>query len=490
MGSAGPLLATQTRVVEDGTFAKSFLGWTVVAGALLLGIALSNSYLRRLPISTSALYLGVGAALSPLWGGWLRVEIAPESSWFEYLTQVAVIVSLFIGGLKMRLPFNADAWRAVPRLAGPVMLLTIAGLACFAHFVLHLEPAVALLLSAVLAPTDPVLASAVSVTEAADHDRMRYGLSGEAGLNDGMAFPFVVLAVAWVEHGGAGMWLAEWALVRVLWAAPVALVLGYAMGSGVGRLAVSMRTRDQVGAPSDFLALALIALSYAAAEFIHAWGFLAVFAAGVGLRRAELTIVRCAPHPAAAEHCDPESEHPPAEDLVAPKAHAQGADQPAVAVGAVVGETLSFGSTAERLLELTLVVLVGAALANHWDVRAIWVALFLFFVLRPLATQLLLVRTPTTTNQRWLMGWFGVRGIGSLYYAAYALTHGPERQGFNEMTDLAVSVVAISIVLHGISAQPLLALYERSLKKTGETRDDGDLRPPQQLAVPPSGRLS
>jgi sodium/hydrogen antiporter len=473
----------------DGTFAGSFLGWTVVAGVLLLGIALSNTYLRRLPISTSALYLGVGLALSPLWGGWLHVEIAHDSKWFESLTEVAVVVSLFIGGLKLRLPFRAAAWRAVPRLAGPVMLVSIAGLACFAHYVLHLEPPFALLLGAVLAPTDPVLASTVSVTQAADYDRMRYGLSGEAGLNDGMAFPFVVLALDWVAHGTLGRWVTDWALIRVLWAIPAALLLGYAMGVGVGRLAVALRTRDSDGAgPSDFLALALIALSYAAAQLIGAWGFLAVFAAGVGLRRAEIDIVRCAPHPDAAEGCADAIEHPPAEDLVAPKASARSGEEPAVAVGTVVGETLSFGRTAERLLELTLVVLVGLALAQHWDGRAIWVALILFFVLRPLATLALLVRTPTTTRQRWLMGWFGVRGIGSLYYAAYALTRGPAGSDFQEVTNLAVSVVAISVVLHGVSAQPLLALYERSLVG-GRTSDAGGL-PPSQLAVPPGGRLS
>lgn len=463
----GALFAKSPHVVLAGALSGTFLGWMAIAGLLLLSIALASSSLQRLPISTSGLYLAVGAVLGPLCMAWLRIEVTRESHWFEALTQVAVVVSLFVGGLKLRLPFSAAAWRTVPRLAGPIMVLTIAGLAAFAHVALDLPGPIALLLGAVLAPTDPVLASAVSVNEAMDHDRMRYGLSGEAGLNDGMAFPFVVFAVDWVAAGGPGAWIGRWMLERVVWATPVALVLGYTMGKYVGRLAVLLRTRNRdATGPSDFLALALIALSYVAAELVSAWGFLAVFAAGVGLRRAELETVRVAPHP---EHADagpdPATGHPPAEDLVAAKVPAEAVEQPAVAVGVVVAETLSFGRTAERLLELTLVVLVGAALADHWDARAVPLALVLFVVLRPIATALVLRGTPTTSAQRWLMGWFGVRGIGSLYYVAYALTRGPQLAGLREIADLTLSVVALSIVAHGVTAQPLLALYERSLQR-------------------------
>jgi NhaP-type Na+/H+ or K+/H+ antiporter len=148
------------------------------------------------------------------------------------------------------------------RLAGPVMLATILGVALVARVVLGLDMAVALLLGAVLAPTDPVLAGAVSVNNAADHDRMRYGLSGESGLNDGMAFPFVPFALLWSEHGGAGSWIGAWAVHRLVWAVPAALLLGYTLGTVVGRLAIRLRSHHrETAAPNDFLALALIALA-------------------------------------------------------------------------------------------------------------------------------------------------------------------------------------------------------------------------------------
>src|SRR5918997_3517978 len=178
------------------------------------------------------------------------------------------------------------------------MLVTILGVTLCARLFFGLDTATALLLGAVLAPTDPVLAGAVKVNSAADHDRMRYGLSGEAGLNDGMAFPFVIFALLWAEHGGAGEWIMTWGLHRLLWAVPAGLPLGFVLGRGVGRLAIWLRSHQQdTGAPSDFLALALIALSYVAAEAIGAWGFLATFAAGVGLRHAELHVSRESPHP-------------------------------------------------------------------------------------------------------------------------------------------------------------------------------------------------
>jgi sodium/hydrogen antiporter len=87
----------------------------------------------------------------------------------------------------------------------------------------------------------------------------------------------------------------------------------------------------------------------------------------------------------------------------------------------------------------------------------------LFIVVRPLATRILLAGSPTTNAQRWLMGWFGIRGIGSLYYLSYALTHGVAGSSAADLIGPTISVVALSILIHGMSARPLLALYERGL---------------------------
>ncbi len=268
-----------------------FLGWMALAGALLLVLALAPALLRRLPLSTSIIYMFMGLMAGHAGFGWLSLNLTEAGDWMGRLTEVAVIVSLFMGGLKLRLPLRNPAWFAAYRLAGPMMLVCIVGLALVAHFALGVGLGMALLLGAVLAPTDPVLASAVAVNDSSDHDRMRYGLSAEAGLNDGMAFPFVVLGLLWTEHSGPGEWMWGWFAHRVLWAVPAGLLVGYVLGRLVGKLAVWLRGRHRdTTAPSDFLALALIALAYVGADKIGAWGFLSVFAAGVGLRHVELSV--------------------------------------------------------------------------------------------------------------------------------------------------------------------------------------------------------
>lgn len=445
----------------------SFLEWLAFIGVLLLILGLTSAHVKRLPISASVIYLAVGFAVGPAALGWVQLELEPGNVWFERLTEIAVIVALFISGLKLRLPLRDKAWAASFRLAGPVMLVCIASVALFAHLVLHLAPAHALLLGAVLAPTDPVLAGAVSVGHAADKDRLRYGLSGEAGLNDGTAFPFVVLALEWMRHEALGSWVWRWALVELVWGVTAALVLGYFLGERVGRVAIRIRSAQRdTEAPSDFVAIALIALAYVGAHAIHAWGFLAVFAAGVGLRRAELRVVAASPHPDAASD-QHSATHPPAEHLVPARVEERALEAPAVAAGVLVAETISFGDTAERVLEVVLVTIVGSAMALYWDSRALLVALALFFIIRPLAAYLLLYGTATTTLQRWLIGWFGIRGIGSLYYVAYALNHGLTGAAAQDALKLTIPVVAASILLHGVSATPILNHYAKVFAARG-----------------------
>jgi sodium/hydrogen antiporter len=438
----------------------TFLGWMAASGALLLTMALSSALIRRLPISTAAIYLGVGCAIGP-WGfDLLRIELTASAPWIERLTEIAVILSLFVGGLRLRLPLGDLAWRAAYRLASVVMVASIAGVAVCAWLLLGFNPALAILLGAILAPTDPVLASSVTVGHSQDNDRLRYALSGEAGLNDGAAFPFVVLGLLLLIGPVSMSEIASWAGLRLLWAIPVGLLLGYALGRLVGSAAIALRTRHRdTAAPTDFLALALIALSYTAAEWIGAWGFLSVFAAGIGLRHAEVLTVRSDPHPQAEQSAA--EAHPPAETLVSPNTVSeQEMAQPAVAAGVLVAEVFSFGDTLERMLEVLLVVIVGISLASHWDPRGLLLAVALIVIVRPAATFLLLAHSPTTRLQRMLLGWFGIRGIGSVYYLAFALTHGVDSVAGRELADLTITIVAVSIIVHGLTSQSLMTWYD------------------------------
>lgn len=443
----------------------NFLEWMAVLGVLLLILALASAYLRWLPITTSLIYLGFGVLIGELGVGLWEMDFLHIASWMVHLTEIAVLVSLFVSGLKLRMPLRHPAWTSAYFLAGPIMLACIAGVALFCHYLLGLSWGIAVLIGAILAPTDPVLASLVQVNNSRDSDPVRYGLSGEAGLNDGTAFPFVVFGLLLVEQGTlAPGWVGEWALHRVVWAIPAGLLLGYLMGRLIGKLAIYLRARhaDTSMSPNDSLALALIALAYVGAELIGAWGFLAVFAAGIGLRHAEKDAADESETPS--EELIADAVPHLAEGGLTPRVlplESEQITEPKVAAGVMMGDILTFGGQLERSLEVLLVTLLGVLVSVHWDWRAIPLALALFLLIRPLAVWVLMPRRCLDRTQRLTVGWFGIRGIGSLYYLSYAVTHGLLPEETETIISLVLSVVALSIVIHGLSTQPLLQRYER-----------------------------
>jgi len=446
----------------------SFIVWVAMLGAVLLLLALTASYLRWVPVTTSVVCLALGIALGPSGLGLLQLDLAKASGWIEHLTEVAVLFSLFVSGLKLRLPLRSRNWRIASMLAGPLMLMCIGGVSLLLHYGLHLSWGLSLLIGAILAPTDPVLATLVQVNDAQDYDRVRFSLSGEAGLNDGVAFPFVILGLLLLQNTQGEQWLMDWLVQDLLWAVPAGLLCGYWMGRGLGYFALYLRTRhdDSTVSPNDYLALALIAMAYVLADLIHGYGFLAVFAAGLGLRQAEV-------------HSTPEP-HEPAEHLVQPvvghqhvapehaiKGDVADLEDTQVAAGIMLGDMLSFGGLVERAMEVYLVTLLGVVLLEHWDWRALWVAGALFVLIRPLSTLLLPFGGLLDLRQRGMLGWFGIRGIGSLYYLFYALNHQLPPDVAASSTNLTLSVVALGIAVHGLSVQPILARYQQRGARPG-----------------------
>ena len=244
--------------------------WFVIAGALLIGVALTSTVLKRLPMTAAVLYLAVGAVLGP-WGvGLLDIRLFNDTTFLEALTEIAVITSLFTAGLKMRLPITDRRWRGAMLLASVGMLLTISGVAATAVGVLGLSLGAAVLLGAVLAPTDPVLASEVQVAHEHDAEPVRFSLTGEAGLNDGSAFPFVMLGLGLMGVHELGAYGWRWLTIDLVWAVVAGLAVGTLSGAGIGRLVVYLRRvhREAVGL-DEFLALGLITLSYGLALLVH-----------------------------------------------------------------------------------------------------------------------------------------------------------------------------------------------------------------------------
>jgi NhaP-type Na+/H+ or K+/H+ antiporter len=444
----------------------SFILCMTVLGVLLMLLALTSSYLRWLPVTTSAVCLAFGACIGP-WGlDLVQLDIRESRHWLERLTEIAVLFSLFNTGIKLRLPLHRSAWHSAYLLAVPVMLATILGVCLAAHYLLGLPWAMSLLLGAMLSPTDPVLAGLVQVNNAQDFDRVRFGLSGEAGLNDGSAFPFVIFALLFLTHGTADFsWVQGWLLKNIVWGVPVGLLLGYGLGRGVGHFMIYLRVKnaDSTTSPNDFLALALIAIAYVLAEGLGAYGFLSVFAAGLGLRRAE---VHTTQSEVPSEHiAQPVLGHMDSDPQAATVPNDEDLSDSQLAAGVMMGDMLAFGSLVERAMEVLMITLLGAAIASYWDWRAVGLGLALFCVIRPLSVWLLISKRLLTRPQKALVGWFGIRGIGTLYYLCYALSHGLPMDNVQSTIGLTLSVVALSILLHGISIQPLLERYERSMSR-------------------------
>ena len=441
----------------------SFIIWVATLGMVLLVLALTSSYLRWTPVTTAVVCLGLGIGLGPAGLGLLQLPISSAKGWMEHLTEAAVLFSLFVSGLKLRLPLRHQRWKIAFLLAGPVMLLCIGGVSLLLHYGMNLGWGVSVLIGAILAPTDPVLATLVQVSDAQDYDGVRFGLSGEAGLNDGVAFPFVLLGLLLIQHtADIGQSLSSWLSGSVLWAVPAGLLCGYWMGRGLGQLTLYLRIRneDSTISPNDYLTLALIALAYFFADLIHAHGFLAVFAAGLGLRQAEAHTSADLAEPA--EHLvQPVVGHQHLAPEHAVKGDVESLEEAQVAAGIMLGDMLAFGSLVERAMEVFLVTLLGVVLIEHWDWRALIVAGALFLLIRPLSVFLMPWGKLLDRQQRILTGWFGIRGIGSLYYLFYCLGHELPSGAGDVIINLTVSVVALSILLHGVTTQPILARYRR-----------------------------
>lgn len=428
--------------------------WYGLIGAVFIVMALSATLLRRLPLSTSMLYLLVGIGIGPAGLGLLELDPLADAELLERLSEVAVLVSLFTAGLKLRAGLRDPIWRVPLRLAFLAMLVTVALIAAGGVALLGLPLGVAVLLGAILAPTDPVLASDVQVEQPSDRDRLRFGLTGEAALNDGSAFPMVMLGLGLIGAHELGAFGWRWLAVDVLVATFGGLGTGWLLGMAVGRLVVHLRREhgEAVGL-DDFLALGLIALSYGVAHLLHVYGFLAVFAAGLALRTIELRAsggeLR-AVTPAVAHEMS------------------QAATAPETAPTFMAQAVLGFNEPLERIGEVALAVTIGALLVPllpDLPSGAPLLIALLFLVIRPLAVALSLAGSEASHPQRRLIAWFGIRGIGSVYYLAYAITHGMGGQHARPLAALIILTIACSIVIHGISVTPLMERYARLTRR-------------------------
>lgn len=413
----------------------------LAAGLATLAAAVLPRVLHRLPISTPMVFLAAGIAGFALFPSLPDPDPRAHGSVALHLTEVCVIVSLMGAGLALNRPPGWRTWSSTWRLLAITMTLSIVAVGALGWSVLGLGAASAVLLAAALAPTDPVLASEVQVnepvteTDAAD-DEARFALTSEAGLNDGLAFPFTYAAIAISLAGvSPGWWLLHWALVDVLWRLSVGVLIGLAVGWLLGKLFFSaVPQRLQVAERSEgFVALAATFVAYGAAELAAGYGFIAVFVCACTIRLAER------------DHGYHRVLH-------------------------------TFVEQIERILTVVVIVLLGGAVSRGLLAGIGWpdiaFALAILMVIRPLSGWIALTPGKTGPAERAVIAFFGVRGVGSLFYIAYALENGNFPNGQHLWAIVALVVIG-SIVIHGIAATPAMA----ALDARRERLSKGDGRP-------------
>lgn len=430
-----------------------FYYWCIVIGLVFILMALSTSLLKRLPLTSAMIYLVVGLLIGPLGLALLTLHPLENVVLLERLTESAVLISLFTTGLKLRLPLKNRRWILPVRLASLVMLLTIVLITLLGVFWLQLPLGAAILLGAILAPTDPVLASDVQVDDPDDRDAVRFGLTGEAGLNDGSAFPFVMLGLGLLGYHELGDFGLRWLSVDVVWSIVAGLGLGALLGSLTGRVVLYLRKTHQEAVGLDnFLVLGLIALSYGLALVIHSYGFLAVFAAGVALRRIEIEET--------GHQADVSIEH---NNLDQEQATAVATNKDKAPVY-LMHALLSFNEQLERIAEVGIVLLLGGMLVHvSFEWTTVLFAAILFLLVRPGAVYLGMLGSRLHGVQRRMMGWFGIRGIGSVYYLMYSLNHGlaENKTLASQLLTYTLVTITLSIFVHGISVTPLMNYYRK-----------------------------
>lgn len=435
------------------------IGLLIIAIALF-GTVLLPRLLEHRPLSFPIIYVGLGFVIFAFVPGAPVIEPIGNSYVTERLTELVVIISLMGAGLKIDRPFSLRRWSATWRLLAIALPLTAGIMALLAWKVIGLHLATAILLGAVIAPTDPVLASGVEagapLTELEEEQDPRYewgtvrfALTSEGGFNDGLAFPLTNLAIAAagaaLAEGASLMWLINWALVDVLYKISAGIVFGLIIGELIARLLFRLpgteSFADRVARGEEVMAgveaLATTLIAYSVTELLGGYGFLAVFVAALTLRRSEW-------------------EH----DYYV--------------------ELHDFAVIVERLLMATVLVFFGGAIAGGLLGPLTWlqglIGLALIVVIRPAVGILSFLGTAAAWPERIVIAFFGIRGIGSFYYLSHALAESSfqERELLVEAGELWAFVgfvVLMSIILHGVSSSLIMDAYDQWRRRHRESEN-------------------
>lgn len=426
---------------------EPYILWLTGAGVLIALVAWLPLALRRLPLSLPIICIAIGALIFSVPAISLRPLPMAYPTISERFTEFVVIIALMGAGLKLDRTFEWRRWSVTWRLLAITMPLSIAAITLIGGWGLGLTWVAALLLGASLAPTDPVLAADVQVGPpiSGEEDEVRFGLTSEAGLNDGLAFPFVNLAIALGLAATTGEpWAREWVLHSVLWEVGVGVAGGWLIGKLFGWLTFRIPAETKLARTGDgLIAIAATFVSYGVTEILNCYGFLAVFVTALTLRRS---------------HRDHEFNY---------QMHA-------------ITEQL------ERIAMMVLLVLFGGALVDGLLQPLRWqdwlAAVAIILLVRPATGMIAMIGCKADLSERLTLAFFGIRGVGSFYYVAYALNHG-DFAGGERLWAIVGLVALLSILLHGLTVTPMMRALDRQ-----HARDpDAPEKPPPGLQGPAAG---
>jgi NhaP-type Na+/H+ or K+/H+ antiporter len=395
-------------------------GVLFVGCVLFVGIAALSRQNDR-PYSASVFYLALGAVASIGLGvlGISRLGLVANHDLFEHVTELALVIAVFGAGLAVEREISRRSKRTIALLLVVVMPLTIMAITGFAVVAMGIPLSAALLLGAILAPTDPVLAGDVGLGPPGGEDQgePRLSLHTEAGVNDGLGSPFVLVGLFVATRGGTG-WLGTWALSDVLYAVGVAVLIGIAAGFGIAAAIHRLQAKHALSRELDgFFAPATALVVYGTAELLGSYGLLAVFAAGMAFRRHEF------------------------DHYINARIH-RGAE------------------AASRLLELAVLLLLGSTITTAGlripGIAGWLLAPLIILIIRPILVLAVTGRKFLDLRGRLFLGFFGVRGVAALYYATIVAGTGDlSRADTTKVVWTVIVCVSISITVHGIAATPL-----------------------------------
>lgn len=348
----------------------------------------------------------------------LHFEPLDNLELIEKVTEFVVIIALTNTGLKINEPFKWKTWRYAFRLLAITMPLTIVAAVFLGWWIMGLAPATAMLYGAIMSPTDPVLASELQTSEPGEEDssKSKLGLTAEAGINDGLAFPFTYFAIFAAKEGldykeWIGGWLLHDVLLKIVIGVGVGLLCGWVLYKLIFTISKDNETINKIS--RGILSLTLTLLPYALTEIVGGYGFIAVFVSACLFSDYEKHLRR-------------------------------------------MNSLHDFNEEIESLVVAVIFITTGVFIAANYtilfEVKILAVALLMVFVVRPLTGYIALAKTGLSNFQKFVLSFYGIRGIGSFYYMAYALTTTPFAQP-DMLIDITLATVFLSVIVHGLSAR-------------------------------------